>query len=415
MDREIPFNERRRRLTRKLTAYVCAATAAATAGYGLYEWSLSSVRMSDLSLTKVSRGDIETTISATARVVPAFEEIITSPLPARVLEVYHRIGDRVEAGTALLRLDITEAQTDYDKRLDALTKSRLGLEQLRGNIHTRLSDLAMRIKVAEMKVKRLEAQHAGERYLDSIGSGTTDRVREAEFALCSEQLSLEQLRQQYDNEKHASQTDLRMTELDIEICEKELAVMRRNLADAEIRVRRRSTVTEISDQIGSQVAEGMQVARIADLSHYKLAAEAPDGYAGQIAIGCRTHMKIKGRTVDGRVVNIAPTSSNGMISFTVVPDCDSLEVLRPGLKGDIHVSSGLCSNALRIDNAPFYNQPGMYSLYVIDGDRLVRRNVQLGRASYDHIEVIAGLAEGETIVTNDLSRYKSSPTIKIKH
>ena len=107
-----------------------------------------------------------------------------------------------------------------------------------------------------MKVRRLEAELAGERYLDSIGSGTTDRVRESEFALNSERLSLEQLRQQYDNERSASDTDIRVKELDIEIGEKELAMLRRTLADAEIRAPRRGTVTEISDQIGQQIGAG---------------------------------------------------------------------------------------------------------------------------------------------------------------
>ncbi|MDE5554770.1 MAG: HlyD family efflux transporter periplasmic adaptor subunit, partial [Muribaculaceae bacterium] len=260
----------------------------------------------------------------------------------------------------------------------------------------------------------LEAELAGERYLDSIGSGTTDRVREAEFALSSERLSLDQLRQQYYNEQSACDTELKVKQLDIEISEKELNMLRRTLSDAEIRVPRRATVTEISDQIGAQIGAGSQVARIADLDHYKITADVPDGYANQISLGCRTHMKIKGTDIDGKVVNISPTSANGMISFSVIPDCDSLTVLRPGLKADLYVSSGLCSNVLRIDNAPFYTQPGIYSVYVIRDGELVRTNVQLGRANYDYVEVISGLNEGDVIVTNDLSRFKSAPTIRVK-
>ena len=414
MDRPISKKEQNANRLRSIAKYAAIAAVTACAGWGLYMWSRSSVKYSELKTSTVSRGDIETTVTASAKIAPAFEEIITSPISARIVEVYHRPGDEVEAGTPLLRLDIESARTDYEKRLDALSMSRLQLEQLRGNILTKLSDLEMRIKVAEMKVKRLEAELAGERYLDSIGSGTTDRVREAEFALSSERLSLDQLRQQYANERSACDTELKVKQLDIEISEKELTMLRRTLADAEIRVPRRSTVTEISDQIGSQIGAGSQVARIADLDHYKITADLPDGYANQIALGCRTHMKIKGTDIDGKVVNISPTSANGMISFTVIPDCDSLTILRPGLKADLYVSSGLCSNVLRIDNAPFYTQPGMYNVYVVRDGELVRTNVQLGRANYDYVEVISGLNEGDIIVTNDLSRFKSAPNIRVK-
>lgn len=414
MDRPISKKEQNATLIRSIIKYACIAAVIGCAGWGIYMWSRSSVKFSELKTSTVSRGDIETTVTASAKIAPAFEEIIVSPISARIVEVYHRPGDEVEAGTPLLRLDIESARTEYEKRLDALSMSRLQLEQLRGNIRTKLSDLEMRIKVADMRVKRLEAELAGERYLDSIGSGTTDRVREAEFALNSERLSLDQLRQQYHNEQSACETDLKVKQLDIEMSEKELNMLRRTLADAEIRVPRRSTVTEISDQIGSQIGAGSQVARIADLDHYKITADVPDGYANQISLGCRTHMKIKGTDIDGKVVNISPTSANGMISFSVIPDCDSLTVLRPGLKADLYVSSGLCSNVLRIDNAPFYTQPGAYNVYVVRDGELVRTNVQLGRANYDYVEVISGLNEGDVIVTNDLSRFKSASTIRVK-
>lgn len=414
MDRPISAKEKKAALLRSAIKYGSIVLATVIAAICIYSWSRSSIKLDELNTSTVTRGDIETTVTASAKIAPAFEEIIVSPISSRIVEVYHRPGDEVEAGTPLLRLDIESARTDFEKRLDALAVSRLQLEQLKGNIRTKLSELEMRIKVAEMKVKRLEAELAGERYLDSIGSGTTDRVREADFALSSEQLSLDQLRQQYNNERMAYDTDIKVKELDIEISEKEIAMLRRTLSDAEIRAPRRATVTEISDQIGAQIGAGTQMARIADLDHYKITADVPDGYVNQIALGCRTHMKIKGNDIDGKVVNISPTSSNGMISFTVIPDCDSLSVLRPGLKADLYVSSGLCSNVLRIDNAPFYTQPGVYTVYVISGNEIEKRQIQLGRASYDFVEVISGLSEGETIVTNDLSRFKGAPTIKLK-
>lgn len=414
MDRPISAKEKKAALLRSAIKYGSIVLASVIAAICIYSWSRSSIRLDELNTSTVTRGDIETTVTASAKIAPAFEEIIVSPISSRIVEVYHRPGDEVEAGTPLMRLDIESARTDFEKRLDALAVSRLQLEQLKGNIRTKLSELEMRIKVAEMKVKRLEAELAGERYLDSIGSGTTDRVREADFALSSERLSLDQLRQQYNNERMAYDTDIKVKELDIEISEKEIAMLRRTLSDAEIRAPRRATVTEISDQIGAQIGAGTQMARIADLDHYKITADVPDGYVNQIALGCRTHMKIKGNDIDGKVVNISPTSSNGMISFTVIPDCDSLSVLRPGLKADLYVSSGLCSNVLRIDNAPFYTQPGVYTVYVISGNEIEKRQIQLGRASYDFVEVISGLSEGETIVTNDLSRFKGAPTIKLK-
>ena len=50
--------------------------------------------------------------------VPAFEEIINSPITTRILEVYRKGGDSVDVGTPILKLELQSAETDYKKMLD---------------------------------------------------------------------------------------------------------------------------------------------------------------------------------------------------------------------------------------------------------------------------------------------------------
>lgn len=59
---------------------------------------------------------------------------------------------------------------------------------------TFLTNLEMKIKAKEMSVERLKTETDNERRLDSIGSGTGDRVREAELAYKTAVLELDQLR-----------------------------------------------------------------------------------------------------------------------------------------------------------------------------------------------------------------------------
>ena len=90
---------------------------------------------------------------------------------------------------------------------------RYQLEQLRINNETQLSNMAMNIKVNAMEMSRKEVELRNERYLDSIGSGTTDKVRQAELAYNRGVLELEQLRQQYENEKKVKDAELKVKEL----------------------------------------------------------------------------------------------------------------------------------------------------------------------------------------------------------
>lgn len=192
------LKQRRRR--RFLLGGVIAALAA---GSVIFIGSLSeeSVRLADIRLSSADRGDIDAAVNGNGTIVAAFEEVIVSPVNSRILEVYHHSGDIVEAGTPLLKLDLGEASTREAAERDELAMMRLDHQRLQASHRTRLSDLRMQIKVADMKLRRQEVELSNERYLDSIGSGTTDRVREAEFALRTQRLELEQLRAQLVNEE----------------------------------------------------------------------------------------------------------------------------------------------------------------------------------------------------------------------
>ena len=150
--------------------------------------------------SEVDNGTIEVSVSASGKVVPAFEEIINHLLILVSWKFYRKGGDSVDVGTPILKLDLQSTETEYKKLLDEEQMKRYQLEQLKVNNNTYLSDLSMQVKISAMKLNRMEVELRNERYLDSLGSGTTDKVRQAELNFNTGKLELEQLRQQYANE-----------------------------------------------------------------------------------------------------------------------------------------------------------------------------------------------------------------------
>ena len=78
----------------------------------------TSLKRKDLNISTVDKGVIEVSVSASGKVIPAFEEIINSPINSRIVEVYKRGGDSVDVGTPILKLDLQSAETEYNKQLD---------------------------------------------------------------------------------------------------------------------------------------------------------------------------------------------------------------------------------------------------------------------------------------------------------
>lgn len=415
MDREIPKEVRDKERKKKFIKYGAIGVAAVVCIAVLISFMRSSVNRKDLVFSEVDNGTIEVSVSASGKVVPAFEEIINSPINTRIVEVYRKGGDSVDVGTPILKLDLQSTETEYKKLLDEEQMKRYQLEQLKVNNNTYLSDLSMQVKISAMKLNRMEVELRNERYLDSLGSGTTDKVRQAELNFNTGKLELEQLRQQYANESKVKEADLKVKELEFNIFSKSLAEMKRTLDDAQIRSPRKAILTYINNQIGAQVAEGSQVAIISDLSHFKVEGEIADTYGDRVAAGGRAIVKIGNEKLEGTVSSVTPLSKNGVISFIVQLNEDNNKRLRSGLKTDVYVMNAVKEGVLRLANASYYVGRGEYELFVQDSkDEIVKRKVQLGDSNFEYVEVISGLKPGDKVVVSDMSSYKNKNKLKLK-
>ena len=414
MDREIPKAVRNKERNKKIIRYGGIGVASIVVISVLISLMRTGVKAKDLVLSTVDKGTIEVSVSASGKVVPAFEEIINSPINTRIVEIYKKGGDSVDVGTPILKLDLQSVETDYKKLLDEEQMRSYKLDQLRVNNQTKLNDLSMKIKVSAMQLNRKKVELRNEQYLDSLGSGTTDKVRQAELSYNVAQLEYEQLKQQYDNEKEVLAAEYKVQELDFSIFRKGLAEMKRTLDDAQVRSPRKAILTYINNQIGAQVSQGSQLAVISDLSHFKVEGEIADTYGDRVAAGGKAIVKIGSEKLEGTVSSVTPLSKNGVISFTVQLNEDNNRRLRSGLKTDVYVMNAVKEDVMRSTNASYYLGRGEYDLFVCDSDKeIVKRKVQLGDSNFEFVEVISGLQPGDQVVVSDMSQYKNKNKLKL--
>lgn len=374
----------------------------------------TSLKRKDLNISTVDKGVIEVSVSASGKVIPAFEEIINSPINSRIVEVYKRGGDSVDVGTPILKLDLQSAETEYNKQLDEEQMKSLQLEQQRVTNHNKLSEMEMNLKVSRMELDRKAVELRNERYLDSLGAGKTDKVRQVELDYNVSILKLKEDEQKYKNEQALAEADLKVKELELNIFRKSLAETRRTLEDAQIRSPRKAILTYVNNEIGSQIGQGAKVAIVSDLSHFKIEGEIADTYGDRIAAGSKAVIKIGSEKLDGTVSDVTPLSKNGVISFTVQLEEDNHKRLRSGLKTDVYVMNAVKDDVLRIANSSYYVGKGEYELFVVNGNQLLKRKVQLGDSNFEYVEVVSGLQEGDQVIVSDMNAYKDKNKLKIE-
>ena len=194
MDREIPKEVRNKERNKKIIRFSAIGIVGIIGISVLISLLRTGVQKKDLVFSTVDKGTIEVSVSASGKWCLLLKRSsIHRSIPAswRCIE---KGGDSVDVGTPILKLDLQSTETDYKKLLDEEEMKRYKLDQAKVNSRTKLSDMAMQIKVSEMKLARMKVELRNEQYLDSLGAGTTDKVRQAELSYNTSRLELEQLK-----------------------------------------------------------------------------------------------------------------------------------------------------------------------------------------------------------------------------
>lgn len=411
IDKKEIYLERRKRL---LLWGIPAAVGIAALSVLLYNIA-PTVSSRDITVGTAERGPIEITVAATGRIVAAYEEIINSPVESRVLSVYAQPGDSVKAGMPLLLLDLEQEQTELGKLQDARTMQEQQLRQIQLSNMTDISDLEMQIKVSEMNVSRQRIEVENERRLDSIGSGTGDRVRQAETAYRAGVLELEQLRTRLRNERQRASAAEKSQRLNVSTADRDIALMEKTIHRGSIPAPLDGVLTYITTDLGTRVGAGEKVAVVSDLSSFKVIGEVPEGSSDRVQPGAAVTIRISGAQFTGTVSNITPQARQGVVSFVVRLDNPRDSRLRSGARAELQVSFDYKSEVLRVPNGAFYKGEGDYRMFVFDSkDRAVRRSIRVGDGNRDYVEILDGLKPGDKIIISDTEHYSNKNKLKIK-
>lgn len=415
MDRELSVNTQRRARLKTFGRIGLLALVLALGLAGLRMWLKPALKRTELRVAVAALGPLEASLSASGITVPETEEIITSPIQARIRQVLLQPGDQVAAGQSVLELDKEATLTAYKKLQDEQQLKQNKASKLRIELQRDLNELQAQYRIKQMRVKSLESVLADEQYLLRIGGGTPENTRQAELNLQVARLELQLLSDQIRNKKQAMQADLKELGFELDIQSRDIRQLESTLGQADIKAGKGGVVTWVHTDIGAAVNPGDMLARVADLSRFRIKATLSDAYASQLRPGGPAIVRINETDLRGQIANIEPTVSNGVITFYVqLEDAKAHQLLRPNLRVEVFVVTSYRSRVIRVPNGPFYQGGRRQPVFVISGDKAVRRNAEIGESNFDFVELKSQVAAGEQVVISDMRDYEHATEINLK-
>jgi HlyD family secretion protein len=414
MDRVIsPATQRQRQLRSWLLGF--GALVLLLAGsLGLRRALQPSLRRVDLLTAPVETGDVAATLTAAGTVIPGHEAVITSPIQSTIRRVALVVGARVQPGQTILELDKELAASSLAKLDDEQLRNQNKNSQLQLTLERTLTDLQALQQAQELKVSSLQSALRDEQHLLEIGGGTAEAVRQAELNLRVARLEAARLQRQLANQRQANVADRRELGYTVSMQQRSIAELATKLRQADISSQQPGVLTWVNDNLGTTVQAGDALARVADLSRFRVRATISDAYADQLHPGDAVLVRLgPGTDLPGTVASISPAVDKGVVTFYATLQQDHHPALRANLRADVFVVTRAHRGVLRVKNGPFYQGGQEQPVFVLAGGRAVRRVVRFGDSNTDYVQVLSGLRTGEEIIVSDTKTYIDTPELTV--
>lgn len=367
----------------------------------------TSIEAAKIRVAVVETGPVENTLNATGEIIPAYEQIITSPIRASIRRVLLTPGARVWPGQAIVELDKSLTQIEYEKLQDQLALKQNGIEQLRMKLDKNLYDADINDQIKLLNINKLTAELNDTRRLLNVGGRTPEDVTRAENALRIAQLEKQQLENDLSYNRRSMASSLRESQLQARIEGTNLKVLSQKLRQANILADRAGVLTWVNENVGSAVNEGEMLVKVADLASFRVEASCSDTYADQLRAGLPVIVRINETDLRGQITQVKPSVQNGTIRFAVSLDENRHASLRPNQKVEVFVVTNRTAQAVRVANGPAFKGKRKQYVYVMQADNVAhRREIEIGLTNFDWVEIKRGLQPGDRVILTDLSEYE---------
>src|ERR1700761_5622884 len=366
-------------------------------------WLKSSVNSSEITIANVQIGNVENTLNATGEVLPEFEEVITSPINASIKNAVTDAGGKVKAGQSILSLDKSAAENDYAKLKFQLETKKSEINKLKLDLDKSYFDIQSNNDIKQLRIGNLTDAVENAKRLYKAGGGTREDIEQAELNLKVAQLEKKQLENEIKSKQQTMQLEEKEAEIAASIQENDLNEVQRKLNLANVVATRSGVVTYVNKNIGANIKEGETLARIADLSSFKVTGSLSDNYLDQLHSGMPVIIRFNDTELRGSVSNVYPSVQNGIITFDIQLEERNNKQLRPNMKVDVYLVTAVHNKVMRVANGPAFKGASPQEIFVLNNDgKAERRSVHTGLSNFDFVELKDAVKPGDIVITSDM-------------
>lgn len=321
------------------------------------------------------------TVPVVGRLVARQSGLVAAKEAGAVEQFAVNVGDRVEAGAVLARLDTDSAELEVDLAQADVQQRAAALDEARS-----------RLALAQQELQRLSSLRRSAAF------------SQARFDDKSEEVT------GYSHSVSVAQAMLTSAEA-------RLALAEVALRDATVRAPYPGVVTERHTEIGAYVARGAPVVSLLNDRDLEIEAEIPFDLVQGLDVGATIDAQIDSEVrVSAAVRAIVPSENTRTRTrparFVLPQDSQETVPLAAGQSVTLFIPEGPETRVLAVPKDAVLNTPTGTTVFVVVDGVAQPRPVSLGRAVGDAFIVQDGLSDGETVVIRGNERLRPGQPVR---
>ncbi len=330
---------------------------------------------------------------------------ISSEADGKVKAILADLGDRVSAGQVVIQLDNEKQRYTLQQQQAALARA---LAQYGAPDPEHLPDFEKTPEVQKANADLVQATQASDRATELF-----KRTLISQQALDDAQAALQSRRASYTS----ALQNARNLRASIQASEATMKLAGRQLRDTDIRAPFDGFVEKRLVNLGELVKTQVPVMTLVRLDPLKVIAEIPEKMAPWIQNGQAVSLRVdayQDRTFTGTVSRISPAVNTATRAFpfeALVPNADT--ILKPGTFARVHIESGKVDNVLSVPYTALQYRYGVNRIFVVEGAKLIMRELSVGERLGERIEIMSGVKAGERVVAIDVDTLADGISVTV--
>jgi len=320
-----------------------------------------------VEIQKVSKTTIAAVSTLSGKVKPREEINVVPKIPGKASAVNVKVGQRVKNGDILFTVD------DSD-------------------IRQQVSQAESALRIAESSYINAKKNFENTAQLYELGgvSKLTYETTESSFKVAEEQFKSAQAAYQLAK----SQLDNTVVRSPID-----------------------GIVAAVNASAGEMVSSAVPAVTIVDISSVTVDINVPETMVNKIKKGDDVDIivsAVSGEALKGIIESISPTANAMTQSYPVsITIPNENEVLKGGMFAEVRLKADTAKDVLAVPLSAVVEERDKKYVYVADGDRARKREVQTGLASEESIQIISGLNENESVIVKGQNFLSDGALINI--